>query len=80
MDIIAGMQKRAESIKNFQDQRIKLPIVTANNHYAGFGPGSSWANVFRNMLGLPEAKWEDNGGEQEQEGKNPVLISWINAL
>jgi len=24
------------------------------------------------MMGLPEAKWEDKGGEQEQEGKNPV--------
>ncbi|MFZ0897368.1 MAG: hypothetical protein WAZ77_22925 [Candidatus Nitrosopolaris sp.] len=28
-------------------------------------PGT--ANVFRNMLGLPEAKWEGRGGEQEQE-------------
>ncbi|PWU78716.1 MAG: hypothetical protein DLM72_20940 [Candidatus Nitrosopolaris wilkensis] len=44
--------------------------VTANNHYAGFGPGT--ANIFRNMLGLPEAKWEDRGGEQEQEGKYSV--------
>ena len=23
--------------------------------------------MFRNMLGLPEAKWEDKGQEQEQE-------------
>ena len=30
-----------------------------------FGPGT--ANVFRNMLGLPEAKWEDTGKDQEQE-------------
>ena len=37
--------------------------MTANNHYAGFGPGT--ANIFRNMLGLPEAKWEDKGGEQQ---------------
>jgi hypothetical protein len=59
------MQKWAESIKNVQDERIKLAIVTANNHYAGFGPGT--ANVFRNMLGLPEAKWEDTGKDQEQE-------------
>ena len=40
-------------------------IIAANNHYAGFGPGT--ANVFRNMLGLPEAKWEDRGEEQEKE-------------
>jgi hypothetical protein len=57
------MQKWAESIKNVQDERIKLAIVTANNHYAGFGPGT--ANVFRNTLGLPEAKWEERGEEQE---------------
>ena len=51
------MQKWAENIKAVQDERIKLAIITANNHYAGFGPGT--ANIFRNMLGLPEAKWED---------------------
>jgi hypothetical protein len=45
------MQKWAESIKNVQDERIKLAIVTANNHYVGFGPGT--VNIFRNMLGLP---------------------------
>jgi hypothetical protein len=51
-----------------QDERIRLAIVTANNHYAGFGPET--ANVFRNMLGLPEAKWEDKG-EQQQGEKYP---------
>jgi hypothetical protein len=57
------MQKWAENIKAVQDERIKLAIVTANNHYVGFGPGT--VNIFRNMLGLPEAKWEEKGGEQE---------------
>ena len=64
MDRIAGMQKWAESIKNVQDERIKLAIVTANNHYAGFGPGT--VNIFRNMLGLPDAKWEEKGEGKEQ--------------
>ena len=41
--------------------------VMANNHYAGFGPGT--ANVFRNMLGMPEAKWEERGKDQEQEAR-----------
>ena len=59
------MHNWAEKIKAVQDERIKLAIVAANNHYAGFGPGT--ANVFRNMLGLPEAKWNDRGIEQEQE-------------
>jgi uncharacterized protein DUF72 len=34
---------------------INLAIVSANNHYAGFGPGT--ANIFRKMVGLPEATW-----------------------
>jgi uncharacterized protein YecE (DUF72 family) len=66
IDRIAEMQKWADNIKNIQnDERIKLAIVAANNHYAGFGPGT--ANVFRNMLGLSEAKWEDNVEEEQQE-------------
>ncbi len=65
IDRVLEMQKWAENIKTVQDERIKLAIVTANNHYAGFGPGT--ANVFRNMLGLPEAKWEDTGKDQEQD-------------
>jgi hypothetical protein len=55
-------------IKTIQDDdRIKLAIIAANNHYAGFGPGT--ANVFRNMLGLPDAKWEDKGKEQEESAQ-----------
>ena len=57
--------KWADNIKAIQDERVKLAIITANNHYAGFGPGT--ANIFRNMLRLPEAKWEDTGRDQEQE-------------
>ena len=57
------MQKWADSIKTVQDERINLAIVAANNHYAGFGPGT--VNIFRNMIVLPEAKWE----EKEEEGQ-----------
>ncbi|PWU78720.1 MAG: hypothetical protein DLM72_20960 [Candidatus Nitrosopolaris wilkensis] len=70
IDRILEMEKWAENIKAVQDEHAKFAIVTANNHYAGFGPGT--ANIFRNMLGLPEAKWEDRGGVQEQEGKYSV--------
>ena len=49
-------------------KRINLAIVSANNHYAGFGPGT--ANMFRNMLGLSEAKWEDRGKEDLQEASH----------
>jgi uncharacterized protein YecE (DUF72 family) len=55
IDRVLEMQKWADNIKAVEDERIKLAIITANNHYAGFGPGT--ANIFRSMLGLPEAKW-----------------------
>jgi hypothetical protein len=32
-------------------------MIAANNHYAGFGPGT--ANLFRKMVGLSELSWED---------------------
>jgi uncharacterized protein YecE (DUF72 family) len=66
MHRVVEMQEWADNIKTVEDERIKLAIVAANNHYAGFGPGT--ANVFRNMLGLPEAKWQDreDGLEEEQ--------------
>jgi len=66
------MEKWAEKIKTIEDERIKLAIIAANNHYAGFGPGT--ANVFRNMLGLPEAKWEDKGEEQKQESLGDLVV------
>ena len=31
---------------------------------AGFGPGT--VNIFRNMLGLPEATWKERVEEEEQ--------------
>lgn len=65
IDRVLDMQKWADSIKTVQeDERIKLAIVTPNNHYAGLGPGT--VNIFRNMLGLPEAKWEEGVEGEEQ--------------
>jgi hypothetical protein len=64
------MQKWADNVKNIQeDGRVNLAIVAANNHYAGFGPGT--VNVFRNMLGLSEGKWEDKEEEQQQQFQPP---------
>jgi uncharacterized protein YecE (DUF72 family) len=37
--------------------RTKFGIVAANNHYAGFGPGT--ASEFRKMLDLPGVSWEE---------------------
>ena len=69
IDRAMEMESWAENIKAVQDERIRLAIIAANNQYAGFGPGT--ANIFRNMLGLQEAKWEDKG-EQHQEAKYRV--------
>jgi uncharacterized protein YecE (DUF72 family) len=40
-----------------KDKNLKRGFVAANNHYAGFGPGT--ANIFRKMLGLQEAVFEE---------------------
>ena len=73
MDGSPCRQKWANDIKTVEDEGIKLAIIAANNHYAGFGPGT--VNIFRNMLGLPEAKWEEKEKEeqqrQKQKQKNP---------
>jgi uncharacterized protein YecE (DUF72 family) len=70
IDRVIEMQKWANDIKTVEDEGIKLAIIAANNHYAGFGPGT--VNIFRNMLGLPEAKWEEKEEkEQQQTQKDP---------
>jgi uncharacterized protein YecE (DUF72 family) len=73
IDRVLEMQKWANNIKNVQeDGRVKQAIIAANNDYAGFGPGT--ANIFRNMLGLSDAKWEDKEEEdkpQEQLDQYP---------
>ena len=70
IDRVLEMQKWADNIKTFEDERIRLAIITANSHFAGFGPGT--ANVFRNMLGLPQAKWEDKGRDK----KKVLRMTW----
>jgi hypothetical protein len=65
------MQKWADNIKSVQDEEhIKLAIIIANNHYAGCGPGT--VNLFRNILGLPEAKWQEKEEEHEQRQHYPA--------
>ena len=64
-DRVIEMKKWSSKIKRVSKQEegggrknINLAIVSANNHYAGFGPGT--ANIFRKMVGLPEeATWDE---------------------
>ena len=60
-DRVMEMKKWASKVKRTIKgegggrKSINLAIASANNHYAGFGPGT--ANIFRKMVGLSEATW-----------------------
>lgn len=56
-------QDRGRSSSNGEE--ISLAIVAANNHYAGFGPGT--ANMFRKMVGLSEVSWTDEMSPRRQQ-------------
>ncbi len=55
--VVKEEEKRGGGRGREKRKNINLAIVSANNHYAGFGPGT--ANIFRKMIGLSEATWED---------------------
>ncbi len=59
IDRIKEMKKVAYNFKKDSDESnlsgVRFSIVAANNHYAGFGPGT--VNIFRQLLGLEEVKW-----------------------
>ena len=62
IDRIKEMRKVARNFKRDSNvggniSGVKFSIVAANNHYAGFGPGT--VNIFRQLLGLEELKWGD---------------------
>jgi uncharacterized protein YecE (DUF72 family) len=62
IDRIKEMKKVARNFKGDSNvggnmSGVKFSIVAANNHYAGFGPGT--VNIFRQLLGLEEVKWGD---------------------
>ncbi|MGC2598497.1 MAG: hypothetical protein WA395_10245 [Nitrososphaeraceae archaeon] len=55
------MKRWARFVKRAREEqrdRLNLAIVAANNHYAGFGPGT--ANTFRKTLDLSEVKWNED--------------------
>jgi hypothetical protein len=63
------MKKWANQIRKVDNgigkgKEVSLAMIAANNHYAGFGPGT--VNIFRNMVGLSELSWEDQPQIQEQ--------------
>jgi hypothetical protein len=74
---------KAFTVKNWFKRTLKeerrrknanLAIVSANNHYAGFGPGP--ANLFRKMMGLSEVAWGEGKNQKEgDEGKSDLRRS-----
>jgi len=58
MKKVARNFKRDSNVGGGNMSGVKFSIVAANNHYAGFGPGT--VNIFRQLLGLEEVKWGDN--------------------
>jgi uncharacterized protein YecE (DUF72 family) len=59
IDRIKEMKKVARNFRKDSDESnlsgVRFSIVAANNHYAGFGPGT--VNIFRQLIGLEEVKW-----------------------
>jgi uncharacterized protein YecE (DUF72 family) len=70
-DRVLEMSNWANEIKNVEigkekgrRSEVRDAMIAANNHYAGFGPGT--VNIFRNMVGMSELSWEDQQKLQEQ--------------
>jgi uncharacterized protein YecE (DUF72 family) len=70
-DRVLEMKRWANKIKNVENKKergrreeVNLAMIAANNHYAGFGPGT--ANLFRKMVGLSELSWENRNQLQER--------------
>jgi hypothetical protein len=49
-------------VRTFKDEtnegnlsNVRFAIIVANDHCAGFGPGT--VNIFRQLLGLEEVRW-----------------------
>ena len=49
IDRVVDMQNWVDNLKTIEDEHIKLAIITANNHSAGFGPGT--VNIFSHHHG-----------------------------
>jgi hypothetical protein len=51
------MSMWSDRIKDIQEHErdVNVAMIATNNHYAGFGPGTS--NIFREMLGLERVTW-----------------------
>jgi hypothetical protein len=59
---IDRVKKMRKVVRTFKDEtnegnlsNVRFAIIVANDHCAGFGPGT--VNIFRQLLGLEEVRW-----------------------
>jgi hypothetical protein len=76
-DRVSEMRKWARRVKRVEEEEEKnkelnLAIVASNNHYAGFGPGTT--NMFRKMVGLSKLSWPYQVPEQQTYTNNSYRI------
>lgn len=64
MQVWAAEVKNAMMLMMASGEPLKIGIVAANNHYAGFGAAT--ANAFRKMLDLPELQFANIEKEQSR--------------
>jgi uncharacterized protein YecE (DUF72 family) len=75
-DRVSEMKNWADKLQEVIEEDkedLNLAIVSANNHYAGFGPMT--ANIFRKMVGLQEAQWKDNNNNNNNNKEKIVAQS-----
>ncbi|MDQ6667729.1 MAG: DUF72 domain-containing protein, partial [Thermoproteota archaeon] len=70
LDRVLEMEKWAENIKTVEDERTKLAIIAANNHYAGFGP----AGLI--YLGICWGCQKPSGRIEEKNNKKKQRMTW----
>lgn len=59
-DRVQEMQTWVKVIEKLENaKQLKIAIVAANNHYAGFSPGT--VNIMRKLIGLPETTYYELG-------------------
>jgi uncharacterized protein YecE (DUF72 family) len=71
-DRVSEMNNWANEIKNIEEgkergrssEEVSAAMIAANNHYAGFGPGT--VNIFRTMVGQTELSWQDQAQLEKQ--------------
>jgi uncharacterized protein YecE (DUF72 family) len=73
------MQKWAHKLRIVEEEeaaaQVKLAVVSANNHYAGFGPAT--ANMLRKMLDLHPVDWTANIQNPKSDSSQRSIYDFV---